>query len=136
MNYRISVFVITLLMVAIPPVLAGKYPFPELADQLAKEADKILVKNRVCADMADCQKTGRTFRAGTPDHAIVLVYRSKDIDQKTMMEIINLCVNAYHTHDKRITVELRFYIETTEEKVALFSGVKPFVHLTLKGADR
>lgn len=127
--------VAVLIVIAIYITVRGVHPFPEVADDLAKKTLGILVKRGICGDINECRKHERAFRGGTPDHAMISIFRASDLDRSTTVEIMQLCMDAYHANEKKVTVELKFYRETREEKVAWFSNVAPFAHLILKGEE-
>lgn len=127
--------VAVLIVIAVYITVRGVHPFPEVADDLGKKTLGILVKRGLCGDVNECRKQERAFRGGTPDHAMISIFRASDLDQSTIVEIMQLCVDAYHANGNKVTVELTFYRETRKEKVAWFSGVAPFAHLILKGDE-
>lgn len=116
--------------------MAGTHAYPELAEQLARNAIKLLVKHEVCKDAdRDCLQQERIFRGGTPDHAVLFVFRVDELKQSTIEELLSLSYRSYMKTNSRVTVEVKMYRETREKKVALFSGAEPVIHLIFKGDE-
>ncbi|MCL1981015.1 MAG: hypothetical protein FWG62_08085 [Proteobacteria bacterium] len=107
--------------------------YPDLADKLARDTDALLVEHHVCEDINKCKAQERVFRGGYLNNGIVLVYKAGDLSQETIQDIMKLCLDAYVLHDRKQTISLKFFRETVQEEVRWFSGVKPFIHLQLKG---
>ncbi|MCL1981016.1 MAG: hypothetical protein FWG62_08090 [Proteobacteria bacterium] len=104
-----------------------------LANKLANDTDALFVGHHVCKDINTCQAQRRVHSGGGPDLAIVNVYKAGDLNQEMIQNIMKLCLDAYTLHGGKQTISLSFFKETAEEKVRWFSGVKPFIHLYMKG---
>ena len=132
MTVKMIPFLLILLFHFTAPAQAGKHAYPDLAQELAVQADEILIKHGLCKDVYDCRNQDFTFRGGTPEYAIVTVYKSRQLEPVIIKEIMQLCLDAYYANNQNIRIKLKFYVETTQEKNTLFSGVKPLIQLDLK----
>ena len=107
--------------------------YSDLAVELTKNTYILLVKHQVCEDINKCRAQERVFRGGSPDRANVSVYKTNDLSWAAIQDIIKLCLDAYVLHGGKQTITLQFFRETIRERNARFSGIKPFIHLQLKG---
>ena len=127
---KVFLVLATLLFVQSPAW--GKF-YSDLAVKLSKDTYALLVEHHVCEDINKCRAQERVFGGGSPDRAGVTVYKAGDLSQETIQDIMELCLNAYVLHGGKQTISLKFFRETMKEEVGWFSGVKPFIHLQLKG---
>lgn len=130
------IFGLGLSLVWVPSVMAGTHGYPELAEQLAQDSIKVLIKHGVCKNPNnDCVHQERIKRGGTPDHAILFVFKVHELKQSTIEDLLSLSYRSYMKTNSRVTVEVKMYRETREKKVALFSGAEPVIHLIFKGDE-
>lgn len=116
----------------LPSTQAGPFTFPEQADQLAREAIGIFIDEGVCKDVSECVRKELVYRGGTDEHRSVQIYKIHTIKPQAINRVVQVVINAYYANDKRVTVELQGYQESREERVRIFSGAKPVVHVILK----
>ena len=95
----------------------------------------MLVSEGICNTRNNCSAKELVFHRGTADKIYISVFKSNVLGPSIISEIIKLCTEKYYQHNKKITVNLKVYNETIRERNAWFSGVKPFINLTLKGKE-
>ena len=112
---------------------AGKSVYPELAAQLAKETEAILVKRGACASLLDCNRQERVTWAGSPDSFSISIFQASSLGNETVGEIVVLILKSYESNRQVTEARLKLYKETIQQRNKLFSGIKPFLYLELKG---
>lgn len=115
-------------------VNSGKYPYPEEAADFALDVLQLLVDQGECRNIGDCRSKELVFKGGRDSELInISIYKSNSLKKTTIKKVIKLCSDTYYSRNMRLTVSLKIYRETMWEQTKWFSGVAPFIELTLKG---
>ena len=110
--------------------------YSNLAVTLAKdELYPLLIEHHVCENIHQCRSPRRLSAGGTHNQASFAVYRSGDLSPEAIQDIMKLCLDTYILHAGKQSITLKFFRETSEEVNALFSHIKPFIYLELKGGN-
>lgn len=100
---------------------------------LSDKIVSILIKHNVCSDpIRDCRTQERVFGGETTRIIHPTLYRASELDQETIGEIISVCFDTYNQGNRKKTVELTVYKETSRERTRWFSGVEPMIHIIFK----
>ena len=128
------------LLTAALPAAAGKYPYAEFKDTVSYEAVEVLKKY----GMPVTHNRDQPWFAisGIPGSYTIWLYRSDEIPQQAMLDIIKLCMDFYEQRGRKESFHVVMYQESADEwRKSLFLGVgvlttmKPFFELTIKGRE-
>lgn len=121
------------------PTLAGVYPYAEFKDTITSKTVDILKKNGMAVAL---DRENPWFAiSGVPGNYTLWLYRSDEIPQEAVLDIVKLCVDSYHQRGRKETFHLAIYRESKEEwrkslflGIGYFAGIRPFFELSLEGA--
>lgn len=130
---------LTLLVMA-QPATAGKHPYPEFRDTISYEAVEVLKKH----GMPVTHDRDQPWFAisGIPGSYTIWLYRSDEIHQQAVLDIVKLCMDFYEQRGRKESFRIVMYRESADEwRKSLFLGIgdlttmKPFFELTIKGRE-
>ena len=112
---------------------AGKYPYPELLPSISYEVVEILRKYGMPVQH---EREDPWLKVdGIPGNYAIYFYQADEIPQAAKIETIKFCMDLYEKGGKKENFTIVMYQEKFEASLGLFSRLKPFFKLTLKGKD-